>query len=684
MPMTEKAQRILEWREALTLLPDEAFFNLIFMYLGEIETPYNKQNLIERLGSFLRKEENKKNIISLLTDNDIKILAAVHAIKNADEKKLSDFFTGELPFPELYAHIQNLKDRLLLYSRKSKGSAKEIISINPMLEEELIPYLSIDIFLPPVKVQRAEIEMQKICITPLLLASFISFLLSNKNILKADFSFKKKAISDIEDAFGSPFVPIAKSLIDSFLSLNLFHIQDNSLEADTERLNLFAQMPQIAMAVYLCIGSSGRYSRRTLQKKAQTLINILYDIPKEGCTRLSLNHLATIEEQNQGEEEESFMDKMFSLHNAKSSTSENLEIKSCISLGLLLKAGYTDKNEEVYIVNDALLAEDSLSLKTLNIDAAFSATIMPGNSLNELLPLMQIMNLIHYDTVATFEITRKSLTRVFDKGQGPKDIIALLEKYSSYPISQNLLFSLEDWYASYSSATLYKGYVLKIEESKASLIEKNPILKPYIKEVLAKGLLLLNFSSDDVATEVLSKSGLDYIGNVKTHNAEQAAAGLPKIEIPSTKAPASSLPPPPTERGTKGEQEKFLNDKIDYLERITLSNEQYEALRERILRRIVVSTEQLSAKSVKVQTLEASGMDYSKKLHVAENALQTDSLLELEVKSYEKPLKGKPLSLSKKADDALLIIRLKPEEKDVSFSIGAISRIKKIDTPFIQ
>ena len=76
-----KANEILAWRDYLTTMDDEKFFNLIHIYLGEVKTPYNKQKLIEELSSFLRKDDHKKIIVSLLSKNDIKILILTNYIE---------------------------------------------------------------------------------------------------------------------------------------------------------------------------------------------------------------------------------------------------------------------------------------------------------------------------------------------------------------------------------------------------------------------------------------------------------------------------------------------------------------------------------------------------------------------------------------------------------------------------
>ena len=42
--LSSHAQNVLLWRNALTKLPDNHFFELMRIYLGEIKTPYKKQN----------------------------------------------------------------------------------------------------------------------------------------------------------------------------------------------------------------------------------------------------------------------------------------------------------------------------------------------------------------------------------------------------------------------------------------------------------------------------------------------------------------------------------------------------------------------------------------------------------------------------------------------------------------
>ena len=56
MKNDKKVERVIRWRESLSTMNDEQFFDIIRTYLGEIHTPYNKDKLIESLSEIFRKE----------------------------------------------------------------------------------------------------------------------------------------------------------------------------------------------------------------------------------------------------------------------------------------------------------------------------------------------------------------------------------------------------------------------------------------------------------------------------------------------------------------------------------------------------------------------------------------------------------------------------------------------------
>jgi hypothetical protein len=132
-----KSEDVIAWREALTRLADQHFFDLIRMYIGAVRTPFNKQRLIEELSAFLRKPENRAAILDGLDELDIRILSAIVELPQATQQKIVSLFAPSRSFPEIYERVLNLEERLLIY-RRGDTSTREY-AINPLLSDYLAP-----------------------------------------------------------------------------------------------------------------------------------------------------------------------------------------------------------------------------------------------------------------------------------------------------------------------------------------------------------------------------------------------------------------------------------------------------------------------------------------------------------------------------------------------------------------
>ena len=100
MVLDEKVKQIIEWQESLSQLSDEYFFDLVRIYLGPVKTPFNKQNIIKNLSSFLRKDDNKRLIVSFLSDAELKILSVFFIVDEGSPETLFPFFRNSKTFPE--------------------------------------------------------------------------------------------------------------------------------------------------------------------------------------------------------------------------------------------------------------------------------------------------------------------------------------------------------------------------------------------------------------------------------------------------------------------------------------------------------------------------------------------------------------------------------------------------------
>ena len=98
----------------------------------------------------------------------------------------------------------------------------------------------------------------------------------------------------------------------------------------------------------------------------------------------------------------------------------------------------------------------------------------------------------------------------------------------------------------------------------------------------------------------------------------------------------------------------------------------------------MLTASQLRGDSVRLERIEAGGMDYSGKLHIIDSAISSNSMVEL---AYENPndpagesimVVGTPLGLEKLDGDSLLRIELIPQHEEKLFSVGKARLVKRI------
>ena len=359
--------------------------------------------------------------------------------------------------------------------------------------------------------------------------------------------------------------------------------------------------------------------------------------------------------------------------------------------------------ESPYFLIEITLELGGVLLLLLGLVALFSwyesVSVFTGLPLKELLPLMRIMDLKQFDTAAVFEITRKSIMRALDSGLAEKEILEIIKKFCAYELPENLLVSIEDWSNSYSSASLYKGYVLKVDEKSTVLVQNNPSISPKISKIIAPGAFLLNVASDEEAQNLIKESGLDFIGSIQTPKSELSGPAFPVFEINRTagsallgggtaqlRSGAISESEGSDSYGviTTDEERKEHFDMLrGLLDKMAITPEQREGLLLRINRKIILTPQQLNADSVKLEQIEANGMDYQGKVHVAESAITQNMMLELEYDDKKMPdglaiIVGTPVSVEKNPVDSVVHLVVEPEHEERAFSLGQARNVKRI------
>lgn len=700
-----KIQRIIDWRESFVTLPDNHFFEIIRMYLGEIHSPFNKQKLVEELGAFLRKEENRRVIVSLLSDFDLQVLSAINLIQNVTQEKLAVFFSENYNFATLYDKLLNLEERLLIYRHIDKKTQKQVISLNPTLEDTLIPLLNNSILLPlPEKVESVESSFAKL--SPELIAAFASFISKNPDLCKADGNLKKRAISKISEVFTQE-IKIFQYLINALINLSILKENSNGLIIDKRRFKSFALLDEKIQYAYLCVTSYGHFSRNRLVNQAKLLLECISSIPKCGYSRSVLLKKAFLISEKNNDSSDSSSSRtggrfasLLARERESESETENINSQESYSImdrlidcaevfGILDVIGIDKNGEKIYtvgtVINCPSRPETEPFPKVLNVDASFTIMIFPGLPLKALLPLMNFMDIKKYDTAAIFEINRKTAMRAFDYGMKLDKILLTLEKYCSYEIPQNLKMSLEDWQNAYASSVLYKGYVLKVKEENCVLIENNPTISQYISEVLAPGIYLLSVQNDEEAEELIKNSNLDYIGSIRSAQQNNGVANYPsfiwKYNSPEKENDTSEINN--FCLTTEKQRAIHFDNMRSELEKMPMTKEQKDGLLLRINRKIILTPAQLNRNSVKLEQIEANGMDFQGKVHVAESAITQNMMLELiyddeNLESGKLVILGTPISIEKNPIDIFVKMIVEPEKEERSFSIKRAKNIRRL------
>ena len=704
--LSEHAKRVMLWRESFLFLEENHFFEIMKMYLGEIKTPYNKQKLIANLEGFLHKKENLVAIKSFLSDDELEIISAVVFIPDVTEEKLSSFFKNTFTYSFLYEKLLNLEERLILFKTKNENSSQGdsfVIKFNPLLEDMFFDLININRLLPQIEFTKTEKPAARI--TPELISCFISYILENPNIAKQDGTLKKYSLQNIPVLFGDEKEKI-EILYKAFLNLGILKETGHGAEVDWSKFSDFLNLSFAEQTVYITISSCSHLSRESLRLHSQIFVDTVKNLSDRVFTLdlfLRTGFLVSAASFDSSSES-SFKTSRFakiiqegrlrlSEHNSDAvtvSTSGALErmFEAAVSLGIIYISGTTKDGSKdsgvVYSVSDFLAAPEQCSENLsgmLRIDSSLVVSLMPGFALRDIVPLSKFMSLKKYDKVSVFLICRQSIMRGFDLGLSAKEIMQILTERTLYEIPEMLKVQIEEWNSSYSSASFYKGFVLKVDGKAALAAQHNSVLSPHIHTVIAPGIFLLDVNDDAEAVSLIKKSGLDFIGKIKSVKEENRTAGFFNLKLNGKKNFGCSGFETPSEIIPKKDSAEIEKELFLKLEQMELDESQKENLELRIEHKVIVNPAQLNSSILRLEKSNANAMDYAGKIYVFEQALANEEKIELRfAKDGKKELSvfGKPVGIRKQSDDVFVQLLLVPENVVKEFSLGKAQFIKRI------
>ncbi len=672
-------ENILEWREAMIQLPDNHFFDLMQLYLGKIKTPFNKQKLIEQLSSFLRKERVREAVFKSLDSSDIFILSAINEIPNATYAVLQRLFKTKYTDTLLYEKLLNAGERLLIYNVKI--SDNEIIyKINPLLQDLFEPLLSKYIFMLAEK--NGALKIKEIHINDVMLAGIYSFCFHNDSILKNNGMLKKRFAEKLYQIIPC-FSQNKKSFMAIFSAcenLGLLCNTGEGFKIQKQKWQAFAALNSIEKKIYFIASSLFKMRKEALHEFAQMLI-VFFNSFEPNCryNKTDAGDLLFL-----------LWAKYFSTNHLCSKDMEyytETHLNEFIDIAVLF--GLLCEDENLIYLNPEFRKNISEPEKPLLIDPSFEVTVLPDSNLTKLLDACECMEPISLQTTGRFEITKKACAKIFQQGNSSEYVCNILAANTGRKIPQNIYVTISEWYANFTSLSIYSGFVVSVSKEKENFFIYDTPLKKLIEKKLCDGIYFLNIQDIKEFEQAVSSGGLEFIFYKKKNIPIPSTRGFQKLNLDEQKNNF--------EFKQKDIWEKYLNKRCgEYLRTIkklnsalkekNFPNEEEKILNKRINRKAIIIEEQIMLPPVKLHKNEAVGLDFLGKLKIAELAIAENKCIEiyLNAKKGVKKILCTPLEIIKTESGADVTVITESEKEQYTISIAHIAKIKLIKTTILS
>lgn len=640
-----------EWRRIILSINDNTFFDLMRNYLGPVETPFNKQDLIDRLVNFLSREDIHRTVLSLIDDDDASILTALSLSGGLTEKELRNFFP-RWTYLELLNRTGNLEERFLIYRRKG------LYCLSPLFEKELKKnVVSPDRLIRTVPAPPGFDPLLWLN-DPLMLALY-SFLGKEGNLIKSDGSLNKRCITRAEQTFpvlfsGPEGLRRFELCLKVLENLGLTSTSEGTLSPDRAQWFRLAEK-KTGERYALYYGAALADSPGDTVQTAGLFARLCSRFPRDRT--ISDNSLAPF----------------ISIFCSPVQGFDGDKFREILTeLNVFVASGGACR------LNGAvnLHGEDPPPGESLVIQPNFEVTVKPSASLSAALRAVEALELELYDLFSRYSLTRKSFLKAVNRGLKIDSFFEDLKALTGKDIPQNISVSLKDWADDHGKSTIFRGVVLKVAPDRARILEKTSLLEPYVVEVLAEGIYLLDQSSEKQWTAALENLSI-LPGEFRKSDADQGRE-YPGIVIPRYKDHLSWEIGNKAEGDFAGELTRTLREKLD---RKSIKGEEKTELEARIARKLIIHESQLNRGIIRPEITEAKGMNFQGKIRLVEAALQNSSD-RLEVSYFtggeNVTILLKPLELAKNEHERILRGTILPDEEPFSIKLGKISKLRKI------
>ena len=655
------------WKTVFNSLSDSSFLKASRHYIGPINTPYNKQELIDRLSSFFSNAEVIENSRKYIDHDDAYFLSVIHLMSApSTEINISKIIKNK---SRLYIRekLLNLQERFIIWKNPDTFG----LELTPLGEKFVKNKL-----ISPAVITGTGTEITENnkagsdnWLNDNFLSAALSFLMQDLPLFRKENSLRKKTLKIISSIYPSLFydgrgeerlIAAGRALV----SEKLIRIEDSKAVPVLENWKMLAGYSR-EYRINL-IRARGCCGRKIPVETSMKIIRLFTEcLP--GDKWFSKDKLTAL----------------IQLQDSRAVISAGLAQRILSHLELMGIINLSEKG--LYSVNAGHSSERGI----LNITPAGDISFPPEMQFSFVIAVS--VKLEKVDTFTLFKISRKEFLKAADLDISAKILIEEIEKLSEKTFPHNIRVQLEEWEKDYKSVKIQKGIILEASGIKKQILEQTDLLKPYTMYHPSEGLWILKPEKEQEWRELLLNTGFDSL---------PPAAGIIKQDESVDSTDNNLI----TKKTPEYLPDNFLQDSVmcvnpdeypvfsdcsDLLEKFDnaaqsagFSEQEYTIFKERLERKLFLSEKQIKKNLWRYETMTAKGLDYRGKLRLTEAAIENiNDRLEITVASGNSGIEVFqiiPKYIEKDGDDYVLTGFRLPEEEKISVKIRKIGFMKRI------
>ncbi len=680
-------EHIDEWKRCLLELPDELFFSIMRIYLGELKTPFHKPRLVDRVIHLFSKEETIQRATSLIDQQDALILTAIELLDCPSPQQIYRLLKDSYDYFNFHNHLMNLQERLLIFSCPGKPQ----LFVNPFIRSQInTSIFSPDLLFPPATPLHKN-SGQPVWATEENAWCIIAYLVNYPEPLKSDGTLKKR----VNEGFLTTFTSFSQDkaieylylMINALQRLGILTRNGTSLRLVYKRGTEFGKKSRAERLYYLwaaACDSSYEYAENinttsmNIEETAHTAATIkrlLHTIPRGYLfERKSIERMVIAAEP--ASEDAGGTDLL----------NPSRIVEHLMQIGAL---GFTPEGLFCNPAIEELLPENEEE-QPLLVHPDFTVTVKPPLFFETGLFIAGVLELKSFAAYPQFELTRQSYLQGRRRFEF-ETIRDRLSELSATPLPQNILFSLDSWESHYSSVVMIEGITLSLASHWDHMVRSHPDFQTYVLRDFGNGIYVMDAAYRKKWQSLLHDIGIAPLPAVegrgrgrRSHDIAHTEPPLPDITDKSS--PTHSIADKFTDsQGTPISEEateELLQELRGQLEQMhTKDSNHKKELAAQIEKKLFLFPSQLRQSKSSPILNEARGINYSGKVRIIQQALQSEwDLLELvERTSTGKPQRHliRPKELQKSGNDLILTGKKLPGNEEFKVGVQKIGYIKK-------